>query len=224
MKKFLYLLMSILIMSCSSEDSDNNCNVETMSDIDGYIYDVVSIGNQCWAKTNLNVSKFSNGEQIPEITSNFQWASTSSPGWCYYENSSENGLIYGKLYNHYAINDPRNIAPEGWRVPSAEDWEELFEYLGGVDIAGKHMKVSGEGDFGTNNTGTNSSGFSALPGGRRVGYTGASNQGTFSVGGQWADIAANNGGSFYISGGDNVYFGNWVGSSNNGNSVRLIRE
>ena len=225
MKKLIYLFLGLLVVACSSdESSSDNCNVETLFDIDENIYDVVSIGNQCWAKTNLNVSKFSNGDQIPEITSNSQWASTSSPAWCYYENSGENGLIYGKLYNHYAVNDPRNIAPEGWRVPTPQDWEELFEYLGGVDVAGKHMKVAGEGNFGTNNTGTNSSGFSALPGGRRVGYAGAGNQGTFSVGGQWANFAATSC-SFYINDGDDVYFGDWQGcSSNNGNSVRLIKE
>ena len=220
----ILIAMSIVFTACEKEDTNgiNNCNVESISDIDGNIYDVVSIGNQCFSKANLNVSKFSNGEQIPEITSNSQWATTSSPGWCYYENNSENGLIYGKLYNAYALSDPRNIAPEGWRVPTYEDWEELFEYLGGVDIAGKHMKVSGEGNFGASNTGTNSSGFSALPGGRRVGFTGSSNGGTFSVGGQWANFAVVNFGSFYINDGDDVYLSS--GSANNGNSVRLIKE
>ena len=91
MKKLIYLFLGLLVVACSSdESSSDNCNVETLLDIDENIYDVVSIGNQCWAKTNLNVSKFSNGDQIPEITSNSQWASTSSPAWCYYENSSEN--------------------------------------------------------------------------------------------------------------------------------------
>ena len=236
MKKLIYTLLavSLIFSACKKEEDepsnsdnnnagDNNCNVVNFTDIDGNIYDVVSIGNQCWLKENLNVSTFSNGEQIPEITSGSQWATTSSPGWCYYENNIENGITYGKLYNAYALNDPRGIAPEGWRVPTPTDWEVLFDYLGGVDIAGKHMKVSGDGNFGQNNTGTNSSGFSALPAGRRVGNTGASNQGSFATGGQWANFAATEG-SFYINNVDYIYILNWGGDENNGNSVRLIKE
>ena len=87
------------------------------------------------------------------------------PAGCYYDNDPSNGEKYGKLYNWYAVNDPRGLAPEGWKIPSDEDWTTLTDFLGGEDVAGTKMKsISGWED---NGNGTNESGFSVLPGGYR---------------------------------------------------------
>ena len=87
------------------------------------------------------------------------------PAWCYYNNDPANGAKYGKLYNWYAVNDPRGLAPKGWHVPSDDDWFILRDYLGGKEIAGSKMKS--ETDWARSGNGTNRRGFSGLPGGFR---------------------------------------------------------
>ncbi len=78
--------------------------------------------------TNLNTDKFANGDPIPEAKSEKAWIDAcekKQAAWCYFENKSKNGEIYGQLYNWYAVNDPRDLAPKGWRIPTAEDVEKL---------------------------------------------------------------------------------------------------
>ena len=138
----------------------------------------VAIGKQVWMNKNLNVIKFRNGDPIPEVKlkSKVEWqkasmelAQRAEPAWCYYNFDSANGVKYGILYNWYAVNDPRGLAPVGYHIPSNKEWEELLENLGGVWKAGKNMKSNNGwnaiGDFHYNGNGTNSSGFSAVPGG-----------------------------------------------------------
>ena len=216
-KKYIILFVIPFIFACNKENNDSDsCNVESLTDIDGNVYQVVSIGNQCWLKENYNVETFNNGDPIPLITSGGAWTATDdnyNPGYCYYDNDITNGDIYGKLYNGFAVNDPRGIAPDGWRVPTEQDYQELFNYLGGTDVAGGKMKnFSG---------GTNSSGFSALPGGHRIGWTGASNGGTFATQGSWANFWGLSW-YFYINDGNDVFGGN-AGPSG-GKSLRLIKE
>jgi uncharacterized protein (TIGR02145 family) len=103
----------------------------------------VKIGNQFWMSKNLNVSTFRNGDPIPHAKTKEAWdkaGDTHSPAWCYYENDSNNGTILGKLYNWYAVNDARGLAPSGWHIPSDEEWTELTDNLGGKDKAGIKMK------------------------------------------------------------------------------------
>jgi uncharacterized protein (TIGR02145 family) len=127
------------------------------------------IGTQAWAVANLNVSTFRNGDSIPEARTNKEWVTageSGKPAWCYYNNDSKNGPKYGKLYNWFAVNDPRGLAPVGWTLPGDADWAKLTYYLGGVEVAGKKMKsTSGWAD---GNNGTNETGFIGLPGGYRV--------------------------------------------------------
>ena len=126
----------------------------------------VTIGTQVWMTTNLNVDKFRNGDLIPEAKTDEEWeraGENQQPAWCYYENKAANGTKYGKLYNWYAVNDPRGLAPEGFHVPSDAEWTNLEEFLG--DNAGKKMKSKSGWDFDRN--GTNSSVFSGLPAGSR---------------------------------------------------------
>lgn len=131
----------------------------------------VTIGKQVWMTNNLNVDKFRNGDPIPEAKTNAEWVEAGKkkqPAWCYYDNDPSNGTKYGKLYNWYAVNDSRGLAPKGYHIPTNKDWGILTEYLGGEYgelFAGKKMKsTSGWKD---NGNGTNSSGFSGLPGGFR---------------------------------------------------------
>jgi uncharacterized protein (TIGR02145 family) len=145
----------------------------SVTDIDGNLYQTVQIGNQCWTQSNLKVSKFRDGGNIPNITGEIQWEQThtsSMGGWCNYNNDSSNGVTYGKLYNWYAVSDSRGLCPTGWHVPSDEEWTILTTYLGGTSVAGGEMKSTTGWIFGGN--GTNTSGFSALPGGIRSGGSG----------------------------------------------------
>ena len=135
---------------------------------DGKVYKTVKIGNQLWMAENLNTDRFRNGDLIPEAKTNEEWAYAvefKEPAWCYYKNSSELGLKYGKLYNYYALTDPRGLAPMGWHVSLIKDWEILFYYLKlDINTGGKLKSKTG---WFRNGNGTNQSGFSALPGGTR---------------------------------------------------------
>lgn len=128
----------------------------------------VTIGSQVWMTQNLNVDKFSNGDPIPEAKSDEEWRKSGEngePAWSYYNNNPDNGDRYGKLYNWYAVNDPRGLAPEGWKIPSDEEWSLLADFLGGKSVAGTKMKSKSGWAEGGN--GNNESGFSGLPGGFR---------------------------------------------------------
>lgn len=103
----------------------------------------VKIGNQIWMAQNLNVSRFRNGDSIPHAKSAEDWEKAGKeqkPAWCYYNNEPTNESRYGKLYNWYAVNDPRGLAPEGWHIPSDLEWKQLTDYIGGNVMAGKKLK------------------------------------------------------------------------------------
>jgi uncharacterized protein (TIGR02145 family) len=139
-----------------------------VTDIDGNVYQTVAIGNQVWTKANLNVSRYRNGDIIPEVTDAATWQTLTTGAWCYYQNDTANGPEYGKLYNWYAVNDPRGLAPAGYHIPSDSEWTTLTNYLGGIPVAGGALKESGTTHWNSPNIGaTNSSNFTALPGGRR---------------------------------------------------------
>ena len=143
----------------------------------------VTIGNQIWLSTNLDVTTYQDGTIIPQVTDPTVWANSSTGAWCYYNNDATNGATYGKLYNWFAVagihdldpNTPNKIlAPQGWHVPTENDCTELLNYLGGTSIAGGHMKETGtEHWLAPNQDATNSSGFTALPGGFRDTVIGA---------------------------------------------------
>jgi uncharacterized protein (TIGR02145 family) len=168
MKKIIFLvsITCLMLQSCSSGDSDNNTSTTSVSDVDGNVYQTVTICNQTWTKTNLNVSKYRNGDVIPQVQDATQWASLTTGAWCYYLNNANNGPIYGKLYNWYAINDPRGIAPIGWHIPSENEVTTMINCLGGWEVAGGKMKSVGTSQWASPNLGANNnSGFTALPGG-----------------------------------------------------------
>ncbi len=128
----------------------------------------VKIGNQTWTTKNLDVSKYRNGDEIQHVDDPLTWSKLTYGAWCYYENVDSNGTTYGKLYNLYAVLDPRGLAPAGFHIPSDKDWTTLTDYLGGKDEAGVKMKEAGTTHWPRPNTGaTNSSGFTGLPAGYR---------------------------------------------------------
>ena len=129
----------------------------------------VVIGTQQWMEKNLDVMTYRDGTVIPEVTGVAAWAALTTGAWCWYSNSAANGAIYGKLYNWYAVNDPRGLAPQGWHIPTDAEWITLGTLLGGDAVAGGKMKSTGTTRWTTPNTSaTNQSGFSGLPGGQHI--------------------------------------------------------
>ncbi|TKS56283.1 hypothetical protein FCN74_07335 [Mesohalobacter halotolerans] len=184
------------------------------------------IGKQVWMTENLNVDKFRNGDPIPHAKTIDEWkvaGSNKEPAWCYYDNDPANSEKYGKLYNWYAVNDPRGLAPEGWKIPSNEDWNRLTEFLGGM--AGKKMKSTEFwADYdGESGNGTNESGFSGLPGGFR------SRSGRFNYisndGFWWSSTEndTNNAWNRYLYYGSGDFFRNGSNFKEEGLSVRCIK-
>jgi uncharacterized protein (TIGR02145 family) len=155
----------------SSLNGDSKKSTDTKSIASNYISESVKIGSQIWSAENLNTDRFSNGDLIPQMKSASEWESAGKnqrPAWCYYNNDSKNGQKYGKLYNFYAVADPRGLCPVGWHVPSDGEWTTLANVLGGSDVAGGKMKEIGLAYWAGPNTGAdNSSGFTGLPGGFR---------------------------------------------------------
>ena len=126
-----FIIGLIFLTSCSKSDDITNQepNSNVVTDIEGNSYNTVEIGTQIWTKENLNVSRYRNGDPILQVANINEWNSLTTGAWCYYKNEESNGVIYGKLYNWYAINDPRGIAPEGWHIPSTNEWILLKDFL-----------------------------------------------------------------------------------------------
>ena len=148
----------------------NNANTYgTMTDQNGNIYKTITIGTQTWMAENLRVTKYRNGDPIPNVTDNAAWAALTTGAYCSYANTTDKDKIatYGLLYNWFTVTDSRNIAPAGWHVPTNDEWETLTTFLGGAG-AGGQMKETGTTHWLSPNTGaTNESGFSGTPAGAR---------------------------------------------------------
>lgn len=139
-----------------------------VTDFDGNSYQTIEIGDQCWMMENLKVTHYRNGDPIPNVTDHGTWIGLTTGAYCDYNNDTSNVAVYGRLYNWFAIDDSRNIAPEGWHVPSDAELQTLVDYLGGDAVAGGAMKETGTTHWDSPNSGaTNASGFTALPGGLR---------------------------------------------------------
>ncbi len=238
------ILLKLLILSSAQLFS------QTMTDIDGNVYQTVKIGNQTWMKENLKVTHYRNGDPIPEVQDSLVWVTLKYGAWCNNENSAQNGNIYGKLYNWNVIRDPRGIAPKGWHVPTDEEWKTLEIFLGmppatanlkdyrGTTEANS-LKLKDTTTYWTlaccpapglqKNKGTNSSGFSALGGGYRL---------YFNAGGNYTSFQRPTGNAqFWTSTAlpdstawlrhlcvyhEDIYRSNW--SIRNGSSIRLVQD
>jgi uncharacterized protein (TIGR02145 family) len=158
---FLIFGLLLLLLSNCKKDDDSN---DQIKDIDGNVYKSITIGNQIWMVENLKTTKYRNGDPILNVADSAQWGNLTSGAFCNYNNKQANSNIYGNLYNWYAVNDSRNIAPVGWHVPTAVEWYVLIEFVG--NKAGSLMET-GTLHWLYNNDTDNSSGFTALPGGFR---------------------------------------------------------
>ena len=164
-----------------------------VKDINGNTYKTIYIGTQEWMGENLKVSKYNDGTIIPNITDETKWENTKAGAWCYYDNNADNNK-YGKLYNWYAVssttNGNKNLCPIGWHVPTDDEWTFLTDYLGGEGISGDKLKEIGikHWDKHIDNSATNSSLFTALPGSSRY------NGGFYTIGheGNWWSSTKNN--------------------------------
>lgn len=141
----------------------------TIKDIDGNVYRTLEMcDGREWMIENLNVSRYRNGDTIPQVQDPQEWAALRTGAWCYYENETSVGMVHGKLYNWYAVNDPRGIAPEGWHVPKSDEWTLLVDCLGGDNMAAGKMKEIGTINWAEPNVGAvNTSGFNAIASGAR---------------------------------------------------------
>jgi uncharacterized protein (TIGR02145 family) len=205
------------------------CGCGTVVDIDGNEYETVQIGDQCWLAENLKVTHYRNGDSIPNLTHG--WSGTSSGAYCNYNNDSANVAIYGRLYNGYAVIDGRGLAPEGWHVPTDDEWKQLEMFLGmsqaaadsdlyrGIDEGGK-LKESGIIHWNDPNAGaTDEVCFTALPGGLRdvsVGFSGL---------GIWAGFWSSTSGWYRRLDSDSAGIWRYVAlATQNGYSVRCIKD
>jgi uncharacterized protein (TIGR02145 family) len=230
MNRFAVLLSLSVLLSpaCSgnpvSEDSypGNIEEADPVTDIDGNVYPTVQIGDDIWMAENLKVSHFRNGDPIPEAETEEEWTQAGqegTPAWCYYNNDSDSGLEYGRLYNWHAVIDPRGLEPEGWRVPGNNGWQDLIDNLGGGTIAGQRMKSTTGWNAGQN--GDNTSHFSALPGGGRTSEGSFTDLGTAGVWWSRSDQIAAIAWAYNIVGGSNAILRGSF-SKTTGLSVRAV--
>ena len=186
MKLYISILATLLILL-------NSCKQEPD-------FDAVKIGENSWMIKNLDVVTFKNGDTIPETKTKEEWVAYGTArkaAWCYYNNDMGEGAQFGKLYNWYAVNDPRGLAPAGWHIPTDAEWALLVLEMGGDQKAGEALKYT----YGWENTkdssgnGTNASGFEALAGGLRngLGAFGYKGQGA----GWWSSTAIDTTKSWY---------------------------
>ena len=184
----------------------------------------IKIGDQTWTSKNLDVETCRNGDAIPKVEDQEEWANLTTGAWCYYENETANGTTYGKLYNWFAVKDLRGLAPSGYHVPTDAEWTILTDYLGDEVVTKMQSTglwpVSGWDDDGNS---TNESGFAGLPGGYRA------NSGEFDDVGAGGDWWSSSEGSADDAWGRSLGFdyGNVYRSLNNkqnGFSVRCLRD
>jgi uncharacterized protein (TIGR02145 family) len=180
-KRFLSIwVLAIVMTSCGADAKQSSAKVEiekggdteegNLNEAQAAATVEVLIGTQTWMKENLSVTRFRNGDPIPEAQTAKEWADASNakqPAWCWYEgDGGKFGKKYGVMYNWYAVNHPSGLAPEGWRVAEDEDWSQLEKFLGGN--IGAAVVLKNESGWFQGGNGSNSKGFSALPGGMRL--------------------------------------------------------
>ena len=164
----------------------------TITDIDGNVYNIVTIGTQTWMKENLKTTKLNDGTPIGTGNAS-NWASFNSPGYCWFmDDSTTYANVYGALYNGFVVTSDK-ACPVGWHIAAKSEWDTLANYLGGKNVAAGKLKEAGTAHWLSPNAGAdNSSGFTALPGSSR------------SSGGKGGEVG------FTIPG----YMGNWWTSTN----------
>lgn len=159
-------VFSTVLVDIPSQSKNIDFQFVPCLDSDGNSYPVVKIGTRIWMAENLKTTKYRNGDSIPQLKDVSQWNNIMKGAYCNYNNDANLAIKRGRLYNFYAINDSRKIAPQGWHVAVSADWASLISYLGGSSQAGGKLKETGTSAWKSpNNYATNQSGFTALPGG-----------------------------------------------------------
>lgn len=163
-KNLKLFAVAVLFLTCLT-----GCHRNSVKDIEGNVYNTVTIGTQVWMTENLKTTKYNDGSEIPKVTDNETWAALKTPAYSWYNNdSAQNKKEYGAIYNWYAVNTNK-LCPTGWHVPSDPEWMTLTNFLE-QDFrgAGGKLKEAGTAHWKSPNSGaTNESGFTALPGGYR---------------------------------------------------------
>lgn len=153
---------------CGGNAYTNDFGECFITDRDGNVYNTIQIGSQLWMKENLKTTKYKEGSQIPTGYDNLGWSDLSIGAYSVYDNDVSNVETYGNLYNWYAVDDSRGICPDGWHIPTDDEWTILSDYLGGNSVAGGKLKEAGYVHWNSPNEGaTNESAFTALPAGMR---------------------------------------------------------
>jgi len=165
MKQQHIVLLALLMFAIITMSGCNNSS-DPVTPPSGNLPGTIAIGSQVWADKNLDVSTYRNGDPIPQVQDSIVWSNLTTGAWCYYNGDAGLGTIYGKIYNWYAVNDSRGLAPLGYHVASDAEWTTLTNYLGGDTIAGGKLKALTLWQA-PNLGATNSSGFTALPAGFR---------------------------------------------------------
>jgi len=195
---------------------------QTVTDYDGNVYNTVTIGTQVWMKQNLKVTHYVNGDVIPNVTDNTAWSGLTTGAYSYYDNSAANLSVYGNLYNYFSTVDTRKLCPTGWHIPEDWEWTNLETTLGGASVAGGAMKETGNTHWTGANTGaTNSSNFTALPGGTRTSSGGFQLIGTAAFFGSASEIGGSNSWYRWLST-NNATSSRNSGSKTYGFSIRCI--
>ena len=170
MKNYIFLVSLMFVILTSGCKKDEKTNdpppTATVTDIDGNVYNTVTIGTQVWMVENLKTTRFNDGSAIQLVSDDTVWSNLTSPGYCWYDNDeATNKDPFGALYNWYTVNSGK-LCPAGWHLPTDDEWDIIVNYLDGDTIAGGKMKETGTTLWNSPNTGaTNSSGFTGLPGG-----------------------------------------------------------
>ena len=154
-------VLAIILLSagCSGQP-------QKVVDRDGNSYAAVQLGSMIWTGKNLDVAHYRNGDPVPEVKDPKEWAILTTGAWCYNDNNQENGTTYGKLYNWYAVHDPRGLAPTGWHVATDTEWSALGDLFGGMENAGEALKATTLWKKQSDEV-SKKSGFDALPAGAR---------------------------------------------------------
>ncbi|MDB5147696.1 MAG: hypothetical protein JWQ57_1716 [Mucilaginibacter sp.] len=140
----------------------------TVNDVDGNVYKTITIGTQTWMIENLKVTHYNDGSAIRLVSDDGSWKQDITGAYCYYNNDASLNAVYGKLYNWYAVTDTRKLAPKGFHIPTDAEWTTLYNYIGGDRQDGKKIQEQGTTHWSANTGATNSTLFTALPGGGRI--------------------------------------------------------
>ncbi|MCK9206407.1 MAG: T9SS type A sorting domain-containing protein [Salinivirgaceae bacterium] len=174
-------IYATIVVLVPTQSQTLSFNFVSCVDVDGNYYSVVEIGTQLWMAENLKTTKYRNGNTISNVSDNTAWSNLSIGAYCNYSNDTNYSAIFGRLYNWYAVNDSRDVAPLGWHVPSFTEWEMLSNYLDSNTVSGGKLKANCTLLWNSPNTGaSNESGFTGIAGGFR------DNVAVFQEIGNWA--------------------------------------